>query len=253
MKTLKRFFTSQVLSPEIRTVRLDQKESHHLKNVLRLKQDDSCLVFDSSGNEWTGTVFFHERKCEVAIRLMGQLANPNKKKFSLAVAQAIPQRAKMDTIVEKAGELGVDLVIPMVTERTVVRMKKEEAEKARGRWLKIIQSARKQSRSSVATDVSEITSFESVLANHIKSGASYICHPGTEITLFDVINALRVGESSKRRTDVIIFIGPEGGFSDKEFRQAVAKGVQPVTFGKTILKSDTAFVAVVGAFQFGLS
>ena len=144
-RSLKRFFTPQILSSSVRTVALGEEESHHLKKVLRLKEGDSCLVFDSAGNEWLGKVVKNSGKKSAQVQLLEPTRNHNAVECELVIAQAIPQRSKMDVIVEKAAELGIPTLIPMISERTVVRIKKEDEPKVLARWAKIVSGARKQS------------------------------------------------------------------------------------------------------------
>lgn len=251
-ETVKRFFTSQILESSSRIVTLDQRESHHLKDVLRLKEGERCFIFDALGNEWTGLVHSVARPGAIVITLVSPSALPIRK-YRLTVAQGIPQRGKMDLLVEKASELGVDVLIPMVTERTMVRMDQARESQVLGRWEKIVQEARKQSRSRIPTRVVRSQSFSSVLANIEEPKQTYLFHPTAHENLFEQATKLRSLKRDRLPINVTVLIGPEGGFSKGECAEAQAKGLSMVRLGDTILKTDTAFISIVGILQLALS
>ncbi len=249
---LKRFFTSQILKSGTASVVLSQEESHHLRNVFRLATGERCLILDSAGHEWEGKIAFSDESKLARITLLKPIQNSFVQHYRLIIAQAIPQRGKMDLIVEKAAELGIDLLIPMITERTMVRMKQEAQQKVLGRWEKIIQAAQKQSHSRISTQVRGCQSFDQVLRDASDSKFSFLLHPSAQNTLPEVLNGLKLKISAESTGSIYVLIGPEGGFSPDEYEQAIKKGLAPVCLGGNILKTDTAFVAIASAFQFAL-
>lgn len=247
-RLLKRFFTSQVLKSNLQKIVLDFEESKHLESVLRLKKGDHCLLFDSTGNEWEAEISFLESKKPVVVTLAKQTFEKKSRNFHLTMVQGIPQRGKMDLIVEKAAELGVDLVIPMMSDRTVVKPANDTFGKMKCRWEKIIQAARKQSHSHIPTEVTEPRSFAEILSGVYPKESSFLLDPGAEQNIFDALLKLRSKIAAGEKPKLNVLIGPEGGFTPKEIERAVQAGFTPVRFETPILKTDTAFVAVAGMF-----
>ncbi len=251
-RSKKRFFSSEILSSRPKTILLDPDESHHLRHVLRLETRDHCLVFDREGNEWSGKVSGFSKSGQAEIELLNPMKRASASPIELVIAQAIPQRSKMDEIVEKAAELGVHQVVPLVTERTIVRIKKEDEAKVMARWSKIVQIAQKQCHSHVPTEVVKPVSFEKFLDSIEDRSLAFIFDPIAENGLRETLENLRQKIKNKTSVTITALIGPEGGFSEKEFKSAVSKGIQPVLLGETLLKTDTAFVTIASAFQYGV-
>lgn len=253
-RSKKRFFSSEALNSNThpRIILLDPDESHHLSHVLRLKTSDECLVFDKSGCEWSGKVSGFLKNGQAQIELLSLIKHTVPNRFRLVMAQAIPQRAKMDEIVEKAAELGVHQIVPLVTERTIVRIKKEDEAKVISRWQKIIQVAQKQCHSHAPTEVTKPITFEKFVESIPDKSFAYIFDPIAEIGLRETLENLRQKTKGKENVSITALVGPEGGFSEKEFQLAVSKGFQPALLGETLLKADTAFVAIASAFQYGV-
>ncbi len=247
-RTLKRFFTSQNLNGNPRSLKLGKSESHHLKNVLRLKPNDRCYVIDSFGSSWEAAIdSFDQFEC-VTVTLISRLEELEPSHFRLMIAQGIPQRGKMDIIVEKAAELGVSVLIPMLSERSVVKPAKETFQKLDLRWEKIVQSARKQSGSREVTTIMQPRPFSEIISNSDQTSARFILDPNGRNTTLQAIDDLRAKRASARKLDVMLLIGPEGGFSDKEICLAEKCGIESIRLETPVLKTDTAFVAAASLF-----
>ena len=248
-RSLKRFFISQIPSDGTNKLVLSKSETHHLERVLRLKPDDECVVFDSAGHEWRSKIVSAGKNQPVELQLVESFPSSSVKASRLVVAQAIPQRAKMDTIVEKAAEIGISRLIPIVTERTIVRIKRDDEAQVLNRWMSIVQETRKQSHSRVATEVLAPKPFREVLSEIETDASIYLFDPRAEKTLPEILSNFK--RSAKR--SIYLFIGPEGGFSKVEYDFAVQRGAIVVKLGDTILKTDTAFVTIASVFALYLS
>jgi 16S rRNA (uracil1498-N3)-methyltransferase len=220
------------------------REAHHAKDVIRLKAGDEIAVFDGTGKEYSG-VIDKILKEEVVIKI-NKTSQKKPDDRRLALVQAIPKLNKMDTIVEKATELGVERIIPVITARTVVRADDSRAGLKAGRWRKIAVTASKQCGRVTVPEINEIMSFEDSLSfvrGHELAVIPCLCE-GTE--------GIRTVLKDSGAKSAIAFIGPEGDFTEDEVRSARAKGVVPVSLGREVLRSDTAAISVLSVLNYEL-
>ena len=204
---------------------------NHIKNVLRMKRGDQVMVSDGEGMQYLcalesftdGLVWFE---------IVDTWKENRELSSKLYLFQGLPKSDKMELIIQKATELGVYEVVPVVTGRTVVRLDEKKAQKKTARWNAIAESAAKQSGRSRIPRVREAMTFSEALASAGELDVLLIPYEkaeGMEATR-QVIEGIRPGQS------VGIFIGPEGGFEEAEVEQAVALGAAPVTLGRRILR-----------------
>lgn len=188
------------------------------------------------------------------LRLREFLTERTKPLF-LKVAQALPQKRKMDDLVRKAEEVGVHELWVLETERTVVKMNPEAGERARKRWERIVIEAAKQSGSSVLSRVEGPVSFKRALDEGLSpADSSFLFHPDPAGLSFSaVVEDLRDAERRESSPSAFLFFGPEGGFTEKEVRLAESRGVKKVSLGDSTLRLETAFLGVISAIRFMVS
>ena len=214
---------------------MEGPDVNHIKNVLRMKRGDQVMVSDAEGMQYLcalesftdGLVWFE---------IVDTWKENRELSSKLYLFQGLPKSDKMELIIQKATELGVYEVVPVVTGRTVVRLDEKKAQKKTARWNAIAESAAKQSGRSRIPRVREAMTFSEALASAGELDVLLIPYEkaeGMEATR-QVIEGIRPGQS------VGIFIGPEGGFEEAEVEQAVALGAAPVTLGRRILRTETA-------------
>lgn len=218
------------------------REAHHARDVMRLKAGDEIMVFDGTGKEYIGVVDEIGRNDIIA-----KINKTIKKEvdiFRLALVQAIPKTNKMDIIVEKATELGVERIIPIITTRTVAKIDTEKAGLKIVRWKKIAIEASKQCGRVTVPEINGIESFEDSLS-HIKDYELAIIpclHENTEKAR-DILK----GKAIK---SAILYIGPEGDFTETEIKAARSMGAKPVSFGKEVLRSETAAITALSILSY---
>ena len=215
----------------------DPNQLHHLLHVLRLKKEDVIGIFD-------GNKEYECRVCDISkTKIEARILKVKKVKASsalnIALACAIPKKVKLDYIIEKCTELGVNRIIPLITERTIVRIEGEKAAAKLRRWEKIAREASQQSGRVSFPVIDEVQKFDQAvlltkdydlaLIPNLKSGN---------------IN-IREAAGKFKGKSVIVFIGPEGDFSEKEIKLAEDSGCTSVSLGKLVLKVDTAAMAIV--------
>ncbi len=229
-KALKRFLVSSLKdlngsSRELEraTVFLTPNETHHLRDVLRVKKGSECLLFDPEGNECVGRVESFQDDGSVEIKLVQPISH-RENHLKLSVAQAIPQDRKMDDIVRKSAELGVHQLIPLETERTIVRMSQNQFQKVSHRWERILTQAAKQSRVSKLPHVAPLISFKDLCSQLSSYDRAFILHPA--------LKAKPIREVEIDNSDhILLIIGPEGGFSDQELKELLS-GFDILSFDK---------------------
>ncbi|MEI7904888.1 MAG: RsmE family RNA methyltransferase, partial [Candidatus Firestonebacteria bacterium] len=204
-------------------------------DVLRLKIGDKIVTVDGTGIEYE-VALSEFGKDNISGRIIGRNAASRESKINLTLAQAVPKSDKMDTIIRMGTELGIKQLIPVITERVIVQ---GNFEHKLARWRRIAVESCKQSGRTIIPEVADAAKYEDVLKNIKKWQLALIpweVHRGEGLKT-------AVKDSSVR--DVIIFIGPEGGFSHEEVRLAEDAGVIPVTLGARILRVDTAAVTSI--------
>ena len=224
---------------------LAPEETHHLKHVLKIGPGDQCIISDGRGHEFLGQVgrFLNDGRSEIV--LLERSRREEKIGVKLLVAQAIPQRGKMDSIIEKSAELGVFALIPLLTERTVVKPKDEQTQKMRSRWERIAQQTTKQAKTPRVPIVTEPAGFSTLWSDRFSFDRAFLFHPDPKAGSLQALDFKQLRDLRA----VLLVIGPEGGFSEKEIQSAKKSGAEILRMGPTTLKTDTAFVAAVSFFQ----
>jgi 16S rRNA (uracil1498-N3)-methyltransferase len=238
-----RFF----ISPEQvrdQCITISGEDVHHIMRVLRMKTGDELLLCDNKGTEYSvkiAQVNHAEITTEVKARSQREIRYP-----LITLGQGLPKSDKMDWIVQKATELGVAGVVPLVTERTIVKIKDEE--KRVSRWRKICREAAMQSNRPDIPAVDHIRSFSDFLRTLSPEPRTLLLLPWEEGTE-PIKNVLQHALDMKR---VIVLIGPEGGFSEAEARTAKNSGFKPVSLGPNILRTETAAIAALSMIGYEL-
>jgi 16S rRNA (uracil1498-N3)-methyltransferase len=212
-------------------VALDEAEGRHAVEVLRFRVGDAAIVFDGQGR--VGQIRF----LNVGRRLVeGEIAHESvvpRPAFELTLVQAVPKGKLFEWILEKAAELGVCRIVPLLSERTVVQLDGEERRRKREKWERVVVEACKQCGQNWLPQVeSPVTVVQFV------AGAAPCCafvgslHPG----------AVPFGEALQKPLPraVSMLVGPEGDFTMEEMGRLCAWGAQPVRFGEIVLRVETA-------------
>jgi 16S rRNA (uracil1498-N3)-methyltransferase len=216
----------------------DKNQVHHIRNVLRLKIKEEVVIFDDKGNEYSSIIEKILPK-SVIFKIKKKLKSfPQKNKLKITVACAIPKKSKMDEIIDKLTQLGVDRIIPLETQRVVIRLDEHKKILRQKRWQKIALNASLQSQRSNLPIIEPIRKIKEVLS---------------KVQDFDLklIPTLRGNRKSLRETldkfkpkNILVLIGPEGDFSPDEVESAKRAGFIPLSLGDLILRVETAAITV---------
>lgn len=220
---------------------------NHIKNVLRMKDGEEILISDGRGHD-----FFCEIKSlteqEIVAEIKDKIFEGTELSCEFYLFQGLPKSDKMEMIIQKAVELGVTEVIPVQTKRAVVKLDAKKEEKKLERWRAISESAAKQSRRGIIPRVNHVMTFLEALKYSEKFDINMIPYENfkdmteTKKVLNQIIPNMKVG----------IFIGPEGGFEKSEIELALQWGVNRITLGRRILRTETAGMAILSVLMFQL-
>ena len=226
MAEITRLFSTSRLDPG-EVLRLSEEEVHHVHKVLRGRSGDRVQVVDDAGR-----LFVAELLGQGEARILEEQPTAGEDEGEVVLYQAVPKGRHMDLVVEKATELGVSRIVPLSTERSVVRLLEGDG-KVR-RWRRVAEAAARQSLRLRIPEVAEIASFAEAAREAGETGV--LMHNGIKLLpLEDVVSGPAVG----------LFVGPEGGFGDGELVMAREAGLSLATLGPYRLRSETAGMVAV--------
>jgi 16S rRNA (uracil1498-N3)-methyltransferase len=231
---LPRFFVDTPLV-EPGEFRLSPGAARHVQ-VLRMQPGDALTLFDGSGPEWQAEVTAMGRS-DVTVRLIAATATQRELARHVTLAVVMPANDRMDFIVEKATELGAATLQPLVSERSVLRLAGERADKKRAHWQGVAIAAAEQSGRSVPLHVAPVQSLSAWLAA-LPTPASDEWRGQLSPRAAQPLRAFAAQRA-------LFLSGPEGGLSAPEEDAARARGFAPVTLGPRVLRADTAPLAVL--------
>ncbi|MEW6409917.1 MAG: 16S rRNA (uracil(1498)-N(3))-methyltransferase [Nitrospirota bacterium] len=213
----------------------------YIKDVLRCSVGDKITILNGHGNECKATISSIGRK-EIRVDILRREFLSTEWGFEIVLCQGIPRGKKMDFIVQKSTEIGVKKIIPLLTERTVIRDVKGKVE----RWRRIAKSAAQQSGRTMIPEIYEAMEFESFLNS---CGEDFFCMLFYEDAKRGIRTVLRNYNSGM---PIIITVGPEGGFSPREVEMAEKRNFYTVWLGPRILKAETAPITILSIIGYEL-
>lgn len=235
---MRRFFIEEKDIKE-NQITIKGDEARHIAQVLRLEEKDKIKVFTGGGREYL-TEIIQVNKKEVIGRILEESRLDTEPPIEITLLQGLPKSDKMDFIVQKVTELGVKRIIPVITQRTVVKLNEEKARARRNRWQRIALEAAKQSGRAIIPEVDAITTFVQSLSNISEENLNLIPWEEEETTSLKKVLKHPTSHISHPTSHITVFIGPEGGFTPEEVRAAKKKGAIPVSLGPRLLRTETA-------------
>ena len=232
-----RFYVDFVLSPDS-VVELPDNVVHHL-NVLRVKNTEEIVLFNGNGKAYPALPEVLEKR-RASVRILREEATDNESPLNITLVQAVSSAERMDFTLQKSVELGVAEIRPVISERCVVRLSGERAEKRVARWQEIVVSACEQSGRNIVPKVLPLTTYAQALQQLPQE---------TTKLLMSLNRAQKLSDVQPQSDKVVFMVGPEGGWTEKEEQQAFDAGFQSVTLGKRVLRTETASLAAIAAMQ----
>jgi len=218
---------------------LTESEAHHIKDVMRYKKSDKIII-----NTFKGKVFLAEIKDfikkEVLVEIIEEIKS-DYKPLNLDLGISLIKKDNFELILQKTTEIGIKKIIPLKTERSIIKI--DDFSKKKQRYETIIKEASEQSERTILPiidDYSDISSLDLSVYNH-----KFVCYAREDSLTFN--EALKL---VKPEENVLVLIGPEGGFSQTELKDLTEKGFISLSLGKTILRAETAAIYVASIFRF---
>jgi 16S rRNA (uracil1498-N3)-methyltransferase len=213
--------------------------AYHVARVLRMREGAPLSVFDGGGLEFRAEIIRVDGD-QVTIKLGDQTLGTSESPLKITLVQGVSRSERMDWTLQKATELGVAAIAPVLTARSVVRLDEKQAVKKQAHWRGIVVGACEQCGRAKIPAVATPTTLRDYLANVRKDGLRLVLSPSAPGSL--------VGLSSMP-SKVELLIGPEGGLDDDELHAAQKAGFMPVRLGPRVLRTETAAVVALSVLQ----
>ena len=226
---MQRYFAKEKVANEFV---LYDSDIHHIKNVMRyVVSDEIEVVYDD-------TIYLCQIKnlTPLSLEIIETYQSDSEMNISLTLAISLVNEQKMDLILQKLTELGVSSIIPVKTERSIVKLDEKKAEKKLFRWQMICKEASEQSKRTKIPNVEEIVSINEL--SKMEYDIKFIC------SLTDNSKSLKECLSNNKYKRILFTIGPEGGFTKEEETKLIDSGFIPITLGKRVMRVETAAIYV---------
>lgn len=221
-------------------LQLEGNAARYIGRVLRLAPDDELTLFDGRGGEHQATILSIS-KDSVTVSVAEHVDRDVESPLAIHLLQGVSRGERMDFVVQKATELGVAKITPVITDYSVVKLEAKRAEKRQQHWRGIAASACEQSGRNTLPGINSPQAFRTWLGENVDTpGTRFILRPSAK-------TSFRSADVADQQ--VILLVGPEGGFSDNEYELAQTTGFLEIGFGRRILRTETAALAAIAALQ----
>jgi 16S rRNA (uracil1498-N3)-methyltransferase len=223
---------------------LSREESHHLVRVLRARPGEKVRLVDGAGRQAEGELEVadpHGARVKLLATCVAPPLHPRR-----ILVQAPAKGSRMDWLLEKATEIGCDEIWPVMTARAVSKVAPGEEERKRLRWEAIVRAACKQSGNPWCPRIALPAGFDECLARAAGQPALFGCLTPEAKPLKATVREMLAGGVE----EILVFIGPEGDFTEEETAEMLAAGVRPVTLGPTVLRVETAAIYALSALAY---
>ncbi len=222
------------------TVSLSDGAAAHATRALRLNIGDELKLFNGDGHDYTCELV-SVKKNEVLAKVLSSQAVSNESPLNITLLQGISSGDRMDYTIQKAVELGVNCIQPISTERSVVKLSQERAQKRLEHWQNIVHSACEQSGRACVPEVLAPLNLSQWLAGNPANHDTRI--------LLNPVGAVKLANLAKPNGKITLLIGAEGGLSQHEIDAATSQGFQSIILGPRILRTETAALTAIASMQ----
>ena len=224
-------------------------EVNHIINVLRMKKTDKVQICNQDTGDNYNAEIVNYSKNEVECKIISKINETTESNVHITLFQGIPKFEKMELIIQKNTEVGIKSIVPVIMERTVVKLDEKIASKKLERWQKIAEIAAKQSMRDIIPQIGNITKLKDI--DTTEFDAVLVAYENEEHNMLKtelqkLERKIKSNNSSEQQYNIAIVIGPEGGISEKELVMLAEKNAKFVSLGKRILRTETAGVVMAG-------
>lgn len=223
------------------TITITGSDVNHIKNVLRMKQGEEIVICNGQGKDCY-CIISKVSEAEITANIQTMKETGTELTARITLFQGLPKKDKLELIIQKAVELGVYEIVPVMTKRVVVKLEdKKKEEKKLERWQAIAEEAAKQSGRGIIPVIRPVLSFKEAIQSASQMGIALIPYENASGMQFtkDLLNNLGQYQS------IGVLIGPEGGYEESEIELAKTAKIHPVTLGRRILRTETAGLAIL--------
>jgi 16S rRNA (uracil1498-N3)-methyltransferase len=220
-------------------VKLPESAAIHATRALRLGVGNQVILFNGDGQDYISELT-HVTKNEVIAKILKAKTVENESPIKILLAQAISSGDRMDFTLQKAVEMGVTAIQPIASQRSIVKLSGERAEKRREHWQNVVNSACEQSGRAFVPQVANPMSLSDWLGANPDAETKITLSPTADITLKDL---------TAPSGTICLLVGAEGGLTEDEISLAATQGFKPIKLGKRILRTETAPLAAISAMQ----
>ncbi len=220
---------------------------NHIKNVLRLRENDKILISDGQGSDFY-CIISEINNEEIVTTIESRLEESNELPSKIYLFQGLPKNDKMELIIQKAVELGAYEIIPVAMKNCVVKLDSKKETSKLKRWEAIAESAAKQSKRCIIPSIHNVLNFKQAIEYASELDINIVPYENQK----GIDETRRVVDSIEPGQSIGIFIGPEGGFDEKEIEYAISQSFIPLTLGRRILRTETAGLAMLSILMYNL-
>ena len=222
---------------------------NHIINVLKMKKTDEIQICNQDTGDNYNAEIVNYSKNEVECKIISKINETTESNVHITLFQGIPKFEKMELIIQKNTEVGIKSIVPVIMERTVVKLDEKIASKKLERWQKIAEIAAKQSMRDIIPQIGNITKLKDI--DTTEFDAVLVAYENEEHNMLKtelqkLERKIKSNNSSEQQYNIAIVIGPEGGISEKELVMLAEKNAKFVSLGKRILRTETAGVVMAG-------
>ena len=245
-----KFFIKTENQKENEEIWITGSDVNHIKNVLRKKIDDKINICNSDTQKNYECVIKNIEENKIVCKILDEVKSLAESNLNITIFQGLPKSDKMELIIQKATELGVKTIVPVITKRTVIKLKDKDKQNKVDRWRKIAEVAAKQSGRDIIPTIENIINIADIKFDEFDK--IFVLYENEEkISIKDEIEQLK--NDNKEELNIGIVIGPEGGFAESEIEQLrLNQNVSVVTLGKRILRTETVALVVSGILMYEL-
>ena len=224
-------------------VLISRDEARHIIKVLRYKIDDLITLFDSEGMTYECVIKAFENE-RITAEIIEKIENKNSETTKIVLAQAVLKSKKMDSVIQKSTELGISRIIPFFSSRTIPKWNSDKCFDKAEHWRNIVKASVKQSGIRKMPCVDNIISYDEIISSNLNMNKILLYEKERNVSFKKIINTIIFP------SDILIMVGPEGGFTMEEVSKAKQSGFIITGIGNLILRAETVPISVLSILQY---